>query len=193
MPNIVHNRLEILGEKNEVKSVREFLKKKKPDEIEGDIIDFNNIIKMPECLNIESNAGSTYPHGVLLSKSPGYDFLITGEENGNDLEAEKEAIKLAESNFEKTGFYNWYDWRNANWETKWNASSQNLDGDNIIYFDTAWNPVVKLIKILSQRFPKIEFRYTFDILGEYVTGKMIIQDGEIVKSKLKEWDLNIFR
>lgn len=40
----------------------------------------------------------------------------------------------------KYGSNNWYDWRIANWGTKWNAYDANIDKiNNVIEFDTAWS------------------------------------------------------
>lgn len=54
--------------------------------------------------------------------------------------------KLYEANIEKYGFPNWYDWRVANWGTKWDVSCDcpPEPGENdktvTLSFDTAWAP-----------------------------------------------------
>lgn len=44
---------------------------------------------------------------------------------------------LGQKEREVYGNNNWYDWCCAHWGTKWNAYSQEKNG-NIIYFETAW-------------------------------------------------------
>lgn len=68
---------------------------------------------------------------------------------GNDDNPDQ--IKLAaqeQSNLEKYGFSNWYDWCVNNWGTKWDINSDSTvdieDGQNSIsvYFDSAWSPPI---------------------------------------------------
>ena len=41
---------------------------------------------------------------------------------------------------EKYGYDNWYDWRCANWGTKWNACDSDYDeNSDTLHFDTAWS------------------------------------------------------
>ena len=58
---------------------------------------------------------------------------------------------------------NWYNWRVANWGTKWNADIQyeTLDqwenGEIFIEFNTAWDTPMPIIKKLSEQNPKLTF------------------------------------
>lgn len=56
----------------------------------------------------------------------------------------------------------WYDWRIANWGTKWNAySTYKVDGENTIFFDTAWADVAELMNLLASKFPNVTFYYDY--------------------------------
>jgi hypothetical protein len=63
---------------------------------------------------------------------------------------------------------NWYDWRIEHWGTKWDAYSVSIKKEfNIkkpyvkIYFQTAWAPVPKVIKKISEMFPELAIKYAF--------------------------------
>jgi hypothetical protein len=65
---------------------------------------------------------------------------------GGDNTAEQDALRA--SNIENFGHDNWYDWRVANWGTKWDVNS-NGNGDPAVSsdglgvqlsFDSAWSP-----------------------------------------------------
>jgi hypothetical protein len=73
-------------------------------------------------------------------------------------------------NREKFGYSNWYDWRNANWNTKWGAYScshseiTKYDGDLAtegwsleIKFDTAWSPPEPIFGWLASEWEEIDF------------------------------------
>ena len=86
---------------------------------------------------------------------------------------------------EKYGAENcWYQWSRLNWGTKWNAYSQPdpRNTENTIYFTTAWNSPVDLMKKLSWIFPdvEIEIAWADEDLG-YNVGKIKFKDGEIVE------------
>jgi len=65
---------------------------------------------------------------------------------GGDNAAEQDALRA--SNTDQFGHDNWYDWRVANWGTKWDVNS-NGNGDPAVSsdglgvqlsFDSAWSP-----------------------------------------------------
>jgi len=94
--------------------------------------DFNNIKPMPKEL----------------------EGTVSGSENSKpdwQKEKSKELIR-------KYGYDNWYDWKNANWDTKWEASEVEVEyedeyGDFIQYnFDTAWGPPLAIFKELNKFF-----------------------------------------
>ena len=55
---------------------------------------------------------------------------------------------------EKYGFDNWYDWRVANWGTKWNACDSAYDEETeMVKFDTAWSIPYQIISKIAQDNP----------------------------------------
>lgn len=73
-----------------------------------------------------------------------------------DEEKNRELRIQEESNIEKYGYKNWYDWCVANWGTKWDidtkAGESYVSGD-IFYanFDTAWSPPIEFLMHLDGR------------------------------------------
>lgn len=59
----------------------------------------------------------------------------------------------------KYGYVDWYDWRIANWGTKWNSYECRPVGDDMVYFCTAWNAPEPVIRELSRRHPGLEVRH----------------------------------
>lgn len=51
-------------------------------------------------------------------------------------------------------------WRNNNWGIKQNVIAANIEG-NKIHFITAYDGAPNVIKVLSTKFPDIEFNYTY--------------------------------
>jgi len=150
MPNHIKNRLEIIGDNFQVEIIRNFLKGKPFDDGSECLIDFNNIIPMPEDLHVDD-----------MSNAP------------LDLE------QKYKSNIEKYGYRTWYDWSIANWNTKWNAYSQELESYNVILFETAWSGVPKLISEISSKFPDVKLYYEYsDEDTSYNCGYGTFQNGD---------------
>ena len=81
----------------------------------------------------------------------------TKEESKALYERGRKYVVLAD----KYGYRDWYDWRRANWGTKWNACDCDLSRleDGEITFNTAWCPPVPVIEKLFDDNPgcRIEF------------------------------------
>lgn len=67
------------------------------------------------------------------------------------------------------GHDNWYDWRLANWGTKWEASDVQIDRPTnlsmYIIFNTAWGPPDIFFQRLGKMFPKLTFIDSWSIEG----------------------------
>ncbi len=60
-------------------------------------------------------------------------------------------IALREENYWNFGFKDWYDWSNANWNTKWNSYYGRFEkNDNAYFFCTAWTPPFPVIRKLAE-------------------------------------------
>lgn len=86
-------------------------------------------------------------------------------------------------NYRSTGYMTWYDWSLDNWGTKWNAYNQQDERNTIdtIFFQTAWNSPILLIRKLSGMFPFVTIELTFaDESGGY-TGRLKFHGGEFIE------------
>ena len=82
----------------------------------------------------------------------------------------------------------WWYWRNANWNTKWDAYDVEVireTENNLCYtFYTAWSPPIPVLLVLSEIFKTLEFDYEYadEDLG-YNLGDAIIKDGEFLREE----------
>lgn len=91
---------------------------------------------------------------------------------------------LGDKEIEKYGEENcWYDWCSNNWGTKWNAYDQpdKRNDRDIIYFTTAWESPIGLIRKLSWMFPDVEMELSWaeEMIGEN-SGITRFKDGEVL-------------
>lgn len=141
MANFVGNDIDISGKKADIDKMFSEVIVQIKDEYTNrmeDYFDFNKVIPMP-------------PHQPDTNKpNPFWG-------KGHDL-GQKEKKKY--------GKKNWYDWSVDNWDTKWNASNDQMinrpyqEGiKGKIYFSTAWSPPESIFYALSKKYPTL----TFDI------------------------------
>lgn len=103
-------------------------------------------------------------------------------------EKAEEHSKQQESNLAKYGYKDWYDWANANWDTKWGACNVEFDEDSffeehnsiILHWESAWSPAVGLLKNISAQFPELVFGMHFTEEADFFAGFMVFHNGEIV-------------
>ena len=133
MPNWCNNELVVSGKK---KDVEEFCKKVRGDEA---VLDFNKIIPYPKHFaKADAEAGKERKKGLKK-----YSEIKDGYNSGG------------------------YEWCCANWGTKWNACNvifedrfnYNNYNEIGIYFRTAWDPPLPVIKKIIELFPKLGFDF----------------------------------
>jgi hypothetical protein len=101
-----------------------------------------------------------------------------------------EQIALEEqhgNNIIKYGYKDWYDWANANWDTKWGACNVEFDEDSFseesnsidLHWESAWSPAVGLIKNISAQFPELVFGMHFTEEANFFAGFMVFHNGEM--------------
>jgi len=89
---------------------------------------------------------SSFKNGALLA-----EFIPVPEElnitagRSGDTEENAKIITAEESNREKYGYSNWYDFCVSEWGTKWDIGgdgyeAQDIDGGLSLAFDSAWSP-----------------------------------------------------
>ena len=74
----------------------------------------------------------------------------------------------------------WYNWRVANWDTKWDACDADIEEERYgelnelecftAEFDTAWSPPEAICHALREMFPDISISWFFDEPGMEVAG-----------------------
>ena len=69
----------------------------------------------------------------------------------------------------------WYNWRCANWDTKWDAYDVQVDGgfdddELTIEFNTAWNPPEAICTALREQYPKATVSWFYDEPGCEIAG-----------------------
>ena len=100
---------------------------------------------------------------------------------------------LGAEEMKKYGSNNWYDWNIANWGTKWNsygyddAEENNLAGENIITFNTAWSAPHPVVEKLSKMFPDVNIvhKWADEDLGNNC-GEYEYFDGERIREHFPE-------
>ena len=128
--------------------------------------DFQKVLPAPEGLDIES--GSLGDNAYTLLFGSDKQFISTNElqKRFSELSEEqmRKSVDLAIKYFmneQKYGYRTWYEWNSEHWGTKWNSYDCEQVSDNEFIWDTAWSCVYKLIKVMSEAFPEVIFRYEY--------------------------------
>lgn len=184
------NRLRLEGDQNRIDELLSSVKGK------DSVLDFNQIIPMPESLNIE--AGSRTEKGLKAYKDFVYVYTFAGTKQKDllNIPKEKEEVflrarqdirrdewelgKAAFQNEQKYGAATWYEWARQSWGTKWSAYNAELGEDNTIMFNTAWSRAMPVIQKLAENFPDLKFEYCWadEDLGVN-TGMAEFENGEV--------------
>ena len=144
MPNHCHNRVTIYGSGNDTEETRAQIAKLK--QIFEDESTFGQIIPEPD-----------WPNTPL---APVHAKELYGCKRGNvgELPVKSEDPWLT-YRFESTGQQDdrWYDWRLANWDTKWDAYDVQImddDPDQLeVEFETAWSPPEAICHAIREQYP----------------------------------------
>lgn len=139
---------------------------------------FNLIKPIPKALNITS--------GWLGKDTP-----------------EQKALELAQQeNLKNYGYKDWYDFCIAEWGTKWDARTSDLDepymieGNAVtIYFDTAWSPPMQIYYALEDMGFEVEACYVesgVGFLGHYTNGVDTCKEMEEVRPDVDDEDDDYF-
>lgn len=80
----------------------------------------------------------------------------------------------------------WYDWRLANWGTKWDVDAEVNEDDDVIHFLSAWSPPIEWLHKVGVEHPHLSFRLTFVEGGAWFAGMTEIIDGEVIGDSMCE-------
>jgi hypothetical protein len=110
----------------------------------------------------------------------------------NIIQPPKERLGLyfgvADGSEDKT--WNWYNWNNNNWGTKWDACSPTLveDSNNkVVYrFDTAWSPADPVVMKASEDYPDLTIRLDYEEEQGW-GGYYVLKAGKVLQQE--SWDI----
>ena len=96
-----------------------------------------------------ARARSAFLEGALLQQffpCPA-DLDIVAGSLGHNTPEQLELEAKEEANLAKYGYKNWYDWKIANWGTKWDVGGgdsyvEDIEGGVMLTFDSAWSPPI---------------------------------------------------
>lgn len=189
MPNNITNVMEFDCSVERFKEIAEYVRGFNAEPLGH--VDFNTLIPMPQDLDIE--AGSRGTQGYEAYK----EYLVKAEHL-----SEPERTKLEESYkvkfvddpgiwelgkqyYDNQRFYGattWYEWRYANWNTKWNAyDCVPIDPeDRRLEFLTAWDAASPILEAISNKYPDVEITFSWadEDIG-YNVGRMTVKAGEV--------------
>ena len=97
---------------------------------------------------------------------------------------EWELGKQALHNVKNFGYPTWYEWRNQNWGTEWNARGSEIS-DGRLSFLTAWNAPKPVIEKLSEMFPTVSIHHAWadEDIG-FNCGECTYQNGAVTQEYL---------
>jgi len=89
-----------------------------------------------------------------------------------------------------------YNWCIKNWGTKWNACEPNITLTDVspkssiveISFDSAWSPSEPITRKLSELFPDLTFKHSYEEGGCDFSGCLVCKNGKILEDKTGLYD-----
>lgn len=145
--------------------------------VKGDLdqlADFKNkVLKVTPEKELQFTMETLFPTPTeLLGETSPQMFRGDNDDEKAKEEWQNRVIKLKE----KYGHTDWYDWRIANWGTKWDACSPYyVDEDNgeslTIGYYTAWSPNIYWLKKVSVMYPNLKFSLLYEESGYFYCGR----------------------
>lgn len=206
MPNHIKNKLEIIGEIEEIEKLFSMFSTHIPSKLNRSFDE--NII----CREIGSDEFSvgwfnektgefTRGHGENQTNQvglpdgwefeinqsfdmfPDFNKVIPQPENifNGDLGEKEEEMCI------KEGRPTWYNWNCENWGTKWNSYCHETLSYNIFTFETAWSSVPDIIEGMCLEFPSLKIIYSYaDEDTGYNCGIIHYESGEQSSATIPE-------
>lgn len=193
MPNWVQSYVEFTGDQANIEKVFDKIKSLNSETADERIFDFNQLVPMPESLNIESGSASTLAYAYYMVKKFGQVPPETYMDEQTVLDRVEKDINVStmemfnrgkqlKENVDKYGATDWYDWCCRYWGTKWNACDDSR-WDNTLFFQTAWSWPEPIMKALA----KVCDEYDVEFTGKWAdedcgsnTGEFYTEDGELI-------------
>lgn len=168
MPNHVTNVLTLNGANKKVEEVINALLNEKGE------VDFNVGFPMPKELD-----GTPSPTKIVSqSEYDAFDPESQPKWMGRGI-----TKQMSNDFIQKFGADNWYDWKLANWGTKWGGYESARIDEVTFEFQTAWSTPTKYLEKMSEKFPEVTFevKYAGEDMG-YNVGEYHLLNGEYVES-----------
>ena len=178
MPNWVKNKVCFSGNEKDIERLKNYVKS------EESAFDFNNIIPMPNELNVTSGSDEQTAISCARARREGKttceDFEKDWVRNRMSFDEWADIGENYLHNFEKYGSTTWYGWCCDHWGTKWNASEPYWS-DDMVTFETAWSAPYPIYEELAKKFPgvDIDVDYADEDLGSNC-GQITCRDGMCV-------------
>jgi hypothetical protein len=176
MPNWCNQYGEVRGSNKELKRFIEAIRIEQTEEWKA----------IPEWNRTEWDMNQLFPIPTELHETVAGGFGINedGTKKPEQIALEEQQAK----NVAKYGHKDWYDWANANWDTKWGACRVDFDEDTFdessnsitLYWESAWSPAVGLMRNISEQFPELVFGMHFTEEADFFAGYMVFHKGEVV-------------
>lgn len=86
--------------------------------------------------------------------------------------------------------FNWYNWNNNNWMTKWDACEVDVEFEAhqiVIRFSTAWSPPEPVFAAMSKQFPELTFEFYWEEEQGF-GAEFTLEAGDLVGTP-KSWDI----
>ena len=165
MPNWCSNRLNIIGDKEEVNKFAFAVSERTDDGLKYSIL--HKLVPTPEGL-------LDHPSGYYTEvPNPAWETLLEegkiSQERYDELVRDNEAgYARDQANLAKYGYKDWYDWNYANWGTKWADEDTHLESAGYLAgkekhytlsleFETPWCAPIAGISKVARQFPNVKF------------------------------------
>lgn len=103
-------------------------------------------------------------------------------ENNSGISEDKDAIIEALLGNTDYDYDNWYEWRVANWGTKWDLADLSVDRTErtiFLNYNTAWAPNIPFWTYFSRVYPSLKITHSYIEEGMCFIGEAQYQDGEV--------------
>ena len=159
MPNHCHNRVTFYGDDTE-DSRRYIAEIKQMFEDENT---FTQIIPEPDWPNTPISEKET--QGIVYKRGEVGELPVPDDQNFGITYTFKSTNRTDDR---------WYDWRLANWDTKWDAYDLEISDDDEdqleVTFNTAWSPPEAICHALREQYPDVSISWFFDEPGCEIAG-----------------------
>jgi len=180
MPNHCECDLEIQGSRTELKRFMSFARSRYKKGEETAVLDADKFIPYPKKYkDLDKKVERASKRFQKKLKESNYDKMSKAEKKKWD-EANPNPTWKMKDGYNAGG----YEWCINNWGTKWGIYEAELVESyqrEIMYtFRCAWGPCIPVIKAMSKKFPKLNFRLTYFEQGCQFNGIYICEKGEVI-------------